>query len=980
MKIANRISLYSFLSFTFVITISLFFLYSIVKVNIEKLIYKDLERRTVEVEEHIERLLLSHKKKALVLAGNLLKQEFLKAIYDNKTIEAEKLGKQVNASLLKNVKEEINIYEIFILNNSGKIIASSDFNNIGLNKETDSYFLGAKEGPYIKDIYYSETLKENIMAVAVPIKDSKINEFLGVLVFRVNLDDLYSILKVYVGSGKTDKVYLVNKYGYMITPSRFRKDTFLNQRINLSLKSKKKLGSFIFIDYRGKKVLRVIKYISEMKWYVFADIDKSEAFYSLIHIRTILFSLFFLMPLLSWLIGRRLSRVIIRQISKLQKGAKIIGEGDFDYKIELKNLDEEIIDVSISFNKMIHELKTKTISIENLNKEIEARKKVEQALSESEKQFKRLVANIPGVVYRCALDKEWQMKYISDEIEKLSGYSATDFINNNVRSYNDVIYSEDQEMFFSVVEKTIKQKKDYTIEYRIVHLDGSIKWVYEKGQGVFDDKGNFLYLNGVIFDIDDKKEVELELKKINDFNQVLLDVIPYGMDIVDEQGNILFVNKILQSLFKEDIKGKKCWEVYKDDKNQCDLCPLKEDITVGKTAAIETPCVLGGKYVHISHTGMIYQGKKAIFELFIDITERRKEQENILKLSQAIKYSPSEVVITDYNGEIEYVNPKFIDITGYKEEEVLGENPRILKSGNKAKEEYEDLWKTINSGKEWRGEFLNKKKNGETYWEAASISAIKDEKDNITHFVKVAEDVTKRKQAEEKVKEAIQIKTDFVSMVSHELRTPLMVIKEGLGVVLDGLAGKTTHKQEDILDIAKNNTDRLARLISQVLDFQKLDAGKVQFNKKLYNINDVILEVQEQEIPLLEKKGLELISKPDNKLPEVSFDKDKIIQVLTNIISNSVNFTEKGSITIISSKQDNNICVEIKDTGIGIKKEDLDKLFNKFEQLEKGFERHPGGTGLGLAISKDIIEEHGGRIWVESEFGKGSSFFFTLPI
>ena len=239
MKIANRISLYSFLSFTFVITISLFFLYSIVKVNIEKLIYKDLERRTVEVEEHIERLLLSHKKKALVLAGNLLKQEFLKAIYDNKTIEAEKLGKQVNASLLKNVKEEINIYEIFILNNSGKIIASSDFNNIGLNKETDSYFLGAKEGPYIKDIYYSETLKENIMAVAVPIKDSKINEFLGVLVFRVNLDDLYSILKVYVGSGKTDKVYLVNKYGYMITPSRFRKDTFLNQRINLSLKSKK---------------------------------------------------------------------------------------------------------------------------------------------------------------------------------------------------------------------------------------------------------------------------------------------------------------------------------------------------------------------------------------------------------------------------------------------------------------------------------------------------------------------------------------------------------------------------------------------------------------------------------------------------------------------------------------------------------------------------------------------------------------------
>jgi len=236
-----------------------------------------------------------------------------------------------------------------------------------------------------------------------------------------------------------------------------------------------------------------------------------------------------------------------------------------------------------------------------------------------------------------------------------------------------------------------------------------------------------------------------------------------------------------------------------------------------------------------------------------------------------------------------------------------------------------------------------------------------------------------RKKVENKLKEAVEAKSKFISIVSHDLRVPLTSIKESIAIVADGLAGKIKKEQKDCLDIARRNVDRLNRLINDLLDLQKLGAGKMNFKMQDNNINELVKEVHETMLTVAQKEGINLAIELDSRLPTAKFDKDKIIQVLSNLVNNSIKFTKEGCITIRTSKNEDSIGVSVSDTGCGIRKEDLPKLFHEFEQLETHGIGKPRGTGLGLAITKEIITKHEGEIWAESEVDKGSTFSFTLP-
>jgi signal transduction histidine kinase len=272
------------------------------------------------------------------------------------------------------------------------------------------------------------------------------------------------------------------------------------------------------------------------------------------------------------------------------------------------------------------------------------------------------------------------------------------------------------------------------------------------------------------------------------------------------------------------------------------------------------------------------------------------------------------------------------------------------------------------------------KKNGEIIDVDVSLSVLKDPEGRVTGSIGVVRDITERKEAEKKLKEAMDLKSQFISTVSHELRTPLTIIKEDIAIIMDGAAGRVKPKQREMLEMAQRNIDRLARLINDVLDFQKLQSGKAKFNMQENNINSIIEQVYNTMAGAVKKKGVDLCLALDNTIPKTLFDSDKMIQVLTNLVSNAMKFTEKGHITVASKKIENAVRVSVSDTGCGIKQEDLSKLFCQFQQLSAGKNRKTGGTGLGLAISKDIIEKHGGRCWVESEFGRGTAFHFLLPI
>ena len=228
--------------------------------------------------------------------------------------------------------------------------------------------------------------------------------------------------------------------------------------------------------------------------------------------------------------------------------------------------------------------------------------------------------------------------------------------------------------------------------------------------------------------------------------------------------------------------------------------------------------------------------------------------------------------------------------------------------------------------------------------------------------------------------ELVDIKSNFISNVSHELRTPLKAIRESISIVLDESAGHVNDEQKKFLTVSKRNVDRLDRLINDVLDFQKLDADKTNLNIHNNDMNEVVKEVSELMIQLAKEKGLTLTMKLDSQLPEIKFDRDKIIQVLTNIVSNAIKFTEKGTIIITTSTKGNALYVSVQDTGPGIVEKDLSKIFNRFEQASSNKHKKAGGTGLGLSISKEIIRLHKGKIWAKSEFGKGTTVWFLLSI
>ncbi len=238
-------------------------------------------------------------------------------------------------------------------------------------------------------------------------------------------------------------------------------------------------------------------------------------------------------------------------------------------------------------------------------------------------------------------------------------------------------------------------------------------------------------------------------------------------------------------------------------------------------------------------------------------------------------------------------------------------------------------------------------------------------------------------ESNKQLKQLAELKSEFASTLSHELRTPLTAMKEGIDLVLDGSTGAVNKEQKEFLGIAKRNADRLGHLINNVLIFSKLTSYKGGLKMEMGSINELIESVTASYKLVAEKKGFYIYTQLEATDGFISgFDSDRISQVMTNLIDNAIKFTNKGSVGVFTAKDDksNSVKVCVEDTGTGIRKNDISKLFQSFVQLRSRKGRKPGGTGLGLAICKEIIKQSGGKIWVESEFGKGSKFCFILPV
>lgn len=348
------------------------------------------------------------------------------------------------------------------------------------------------------------------------------------------------------------------------------------------------------------------------------------------------------------------------------------------------------------------------------------------------------------------------------------------------------------------------------------------------------------------------------------------------------------------------------------------------------------------------------------------------------------------VVETDINGKITYVNDKFVEISQYSIEELIGRDHRIIKSGYHSKEFFKVLWTTIKSGHIWRGEIKNKAKDGSYYWVDTTIYPVKDELNQLQKFVAIRYDVTERKRVEEELKaataeanKASEVKSSFLANMSHEIRTPLNGIIGFSNLLLDK---KLEGDVRDEVQLIKDCSEGLLTVINDILDFSKIEAGKLAIVNTSFDIREVVESTFSVFHNSFKKKKINFKINISDEMPKyVIGDSQRIRQILLNLIGNAVKFTpEEGEISLslhkthLISDKKFNIQFSIKDNGVGIKKENQDKLFNAFEQEDSTTTKKFGGTGLGLSICQKLVHLMNGKIWFESEYGKGTIFYFSL--
>jgi len=523
-KIANKISFSFFITALILISIVSPIIYTIEKRDLKKIIFSHLVTIAELKTRHIETFLETQKFAILQLSQSIVLEDFLSA---NK--QATDYDEKFNSAIkkLKRIKEINEFgYEFFVLNTDGKIIASSDRNKIGLDRSTNSYFLGAKKGVYVEGAYHSKTTGEESMAVSAPIIDSKTKKFLGIVVARVKLDMLDKVTIDRTGLGKTGKIYLINKHGYIIAPSRFIKDAFLKLRVDTEntrrgFEDMKEFGSkphkhepFIYKDYRGIKVLGMHSHISEMQWILLADIDEKEALAPLSRIKHIFIITLFLIPIIAWLFGLFVSRIVAAPIHRLHKAIEIIGVGNLDYKVDI-DVKDEIGQLSRAFNKMVEDLKRTSSSIVILNKEIIERKKVEEALLKAKAFSDSLIASMQDGL--SILDNQGVHIDVNPAFCQMTGFSREELIGvGPLHPY----WSEDGfEEVKKAFQKTLRGEFS-NFELNFVRKNGELFPVIVSPSWIKDKQGNVISYFATVKDITERKKAE---QKLTDAYQKLKD-------------------------------------------------------------------------------------------------------------------------------------------------------------------------------------------------------------------------------------------------------------------------------------------------------------------------------------------------------------------------------------------------------------------------------------------------------------------------
>ncbi|HUZ45739.1 MAG TPA: PAS domain S-box protein [Terriglobia bacterium] len=622
-----------------------------------------------------------------------------------------------------------------------------------------------------------------------------------------------------------------------------------------------------------------------------------------------------------------------------------------------------------------------------LARDITERKRVEEALQASEMRYRRFVEGNAAGYLRATADG--RILECNESMLRMLGFRT--------REELQLVHAED--LYVNRTERQVmiswlrEQKSISNYEITFKRNDGSPLFTLVNVCLVTEDGCELV--EGTAVDITERKRAE---EAIVASERRYADLFENAQDAIltnDASGRFTSVNRAAERLTgytREEMSGMPVPQLVSPELRDIARREIARLACDGGEAATREWEIItkDGRTVPVEvSTRALYQdGKPAgIQAIARDITERRRGEMERLQLMKAIEQATEAIVITDPAGLIQYVNPAFTVITGYSSEEVLKRNPRILKSGVQSAEFYQDLWRTITSGKFWQGEIINRRKDGSLYPEWMTISPVVDSAGALASYIAVKHDDTQRKKAEADLREAKEsaevasrAKSEFLATMSHEIRTPMNGI---IGMTDLALDTELTPEQREYLEMVKQSGDALLTLINDILDFSRIEAGKFALDITEFDLDDCLTAIAKTFAPRAHQKGLELSYQFQPDVPKTLVgDPSRLRQIVINLLGNAIKFTERGEVVLrveTESLEASKALLHfaVRDTGAGIPPDKQEMIFEAFTQADSSMTRKYGGTGLGLTISSKLAHMMGGKIWVKSELGVGSTFHFT---
>jgi PAS domain S-box-containing protein len=606
-------------------------------------------------------------------------------------------------------------------------------------------------------------------------------------------------------------------------------------------------------------------------------------------------------------------------------------------------------------------------------------KKAQEKTQASEERFRTLVRHIPGAVYQCACDYLRTISFISEAIANISGYRASDFINNELRSLNSIIHPDDRVRVEKAIKEATATRKPYRLEYRIIDVDGRVRWVQDRGQIIYPTNAREeeettcgCFLDGLILDISDRVSVEVALQSTKQQTISIVESLTDAFFSVNQQWEFTYINRQAQVLLNrtgEQLFGKNLWDEFPQYIGS-------ESFHQFHKAAAEQVAVVFEKYQANENTWYEVRAYPSVDGLCVylhNINDRKQVENRLDRERQQLRLliANAPVAMAMFDTEMRFLvnSQKWLDDYGLERKSILGRTLCEVFS------DFPKRWRNVIQ-RALAGEIQSQ---SEDKWERADNSTIYlrwavqpwyTPEGTVGGVVIVTDTINELVEAREAAIETSRLKSQFLANMSHEIRTPMNGV---LGMTELLLKTDLNSEQWDFLQTLRVSGQNLLTLINDILDFSKLEADEMRLLMQEFDLNNCLEDVADLLATSAQNKGLELAILIDTEVPQkLQGDSVRLRQIITNLVGNGIKFTPSGEVVIQASLEFETathawIRFAVTDTGIGIAPADQKKLFRSFSQVDTSTTRQYGGTGLGLAICKQLVELMGGEIGVESQ-------------